>query len=219
MREGKINIAIDGSAASGKTTIGKKLARKINYQFLDSGLLFRHFAKFYQEKNFLEREEKIILWQKQFANNQREFVQRLEKERATLNSPLIGDLASQLAPIPELRQITLLFQRQLTQEKGWVVVGRDITSEVLPQAEVKIFLTASLETRITRRYQEQKGKNDLATVKQELLTRDERDKNRPLAPLKKTVDSWEIDTTNLSPEESVEKIHGIILKKYLEEEV
>jgi len=91
-------------------------------------------------------------------------------------------------------------------------VGRDIASEVLPQAEIKIFLIASLDTRIKRRYHEQQGKIDLLTVQQELLARDERDKNRPISPLKKTADSWEIDNTDLTPEEVVEKIYQIMLK-------
>jgi len=91
-------------------------------------------------------------------------------------------------------------------------VGRDITSEVLPQAEIKIFLTASLEIRVKRRYQEQQGKIDLPTIREELLARDKRDKNRSVSPLKKTADSWEIDNTDLSSEENVEKIYQLILK-------
>jgi CMP/dCMP kinase len=219
----KINIAIDGPVACGKTTVGKRLARRLNYQFLDSGLLFRHFAWFCQKSwtvsnqkdERLNKEEisKLSLaWQEKITSNQQEFVQQLEKLRNVLSSSKISNLASCLAPIPELRKIILSFQRELTREKGWVVVGRDITSAVLLQAEVKIFLTASLEVRVKRRYQERQGKVDPLTVQQELLARDERDKNRPISPLKKTTDSWEIDNTDLSPEESVEKIYQIILK-------
>ena len=90
-----------------------------------------------------------------------------------------------------------------------MVVGRDITSEVLPQAEVKIFLTASLTARIKRRYQEHAGKISWDKVEQELLIRDERDRNRSLSPLRKTTDSYEIDTTNLSLAESIKKIYII----------
>jgi cytidylate kinase len=223
VRKEKINIAIDGPVACGKTTVGKKLAQRLNYQFLDSGLLFRHFAWFCQkswtasnQEDERIKKEKIIklslLWQEKITSNQQEFVQQLEKLRNVLSSSEISNLASQLAPIPELRKIILSFQRELTQEKGWVVVGRDITSEVLPQAEIKIFLTASLEIRVKRRYQEQRGKVDPLTVQQELLARDERDKNRSVSPLKKTADSWEIDNTDLTPEEVVEKIYQIMLK-------
>ncbi|CAH1756406.1 3321_t:CDS:2 [Entrophospora sp. SA101] len=135
----KVNIAIDGPVAGGKTTVGQALARQINYQFLDSGLLFRHFAQFCQQA------------------------------RTILSSQEVGNLASRLAVIQELRAIILACQRTLTQNKGWVVVGRDITSEVLPQAEIKIFLTAT-------------------EVAKDLRARDERDRKRTLSPLRKTAD-------------------------------
>ena len=213
----KINIAIDGPAGSGKTTIGKLLAGKLDYRFLDSGLLYRHFAFFCQQKDsFLEsREYEKLLgeWKTELTNWGKGVVLALEKERKKLSSPIISDLASQLSPLPELRKITLEFQRQLTKEKGWVVVGRDITSEVLPYAEIKIFLTASLAERVKRR-NEQLSLNS-AEVKQELQVRDERDQNRSISPLIKTADSWELDTTNLSPSESVEKILTYIRQKSL----
>jgi len=147
-----------------------------------------------------------LLWQKKFLNNRREFLQQLNNDREILSSAVVGDLASRLAPFSELRKITLLFQRNQTREGGWVVVGRDITSEVLPRAEIKIFLTASLELRTQRKYREGKGKVALEALKQELSERDERDKNRPLSPLKKTADCYEIDTTDLSLDEVLEKI-------------
>src|SRR2546421_8835356 len=144
----KINIAMDGPVGSGKTTVGKLLAQKLNYQFLDSGLLYRHFARFSQLNNFSEPNEKkieniIALWEKLLNEGPAE-IANLEKEREILSSREISDLTSRLAPLPRLRQIILDFQRNLTKNKGWVVVGRDITSEVLPHAEIKIFLTASL---------------------------------------------------------------------------
>jgi CMP/dCMP kinase len=207
----KVNVAIDGPVGSGKTTIGKILATKLGYQFLDSGLLFRHFAKFWKENNLPEvnKGEAVklsLLWQKKLLNNINEIPSRLEKEKEVLSSWEIGDLASQLATLSELRQIILHCQRQLTRDKGWVVVGRDITSEVLPQAEIKVFLTASFATRIKRRYYQYQEKISQEEVETELRSRDERDEKRAVCPLKKTADSWELDTTNLSPAESVEKI-------------
>ena len=119
----KVNVAIDGPVGSGKTTIGKILATKLGYQFLDSGLLFRHFAKFCQENNLPEKnKEEVIklslLWQKKLLSNINEIPFQLEKEREILSSLEIGSLASQLAPFPELRQIILHCQRQLTHNKG-----------------------------------------------------------------------------------------------------
>jgi cytidylate kinase len=226
------NIAIDGPAGSGKSTIGKLLSEKLSYQFLDSGLLFRYFAKFcldfdknllnYSKKeggeqpsNFLIRSEKTLNkllhdWEKELIRDKEKVISWLERERKTLNSREVSSLASQLATIRPLRKIILNFQRELAEKKGWVIVGRDITSEVLPEAEVKILLTASLEARAERRYQEYEKKNDLTSIKEELLTRDERDKNRLISPLIKTADSWQIDTTYLSPTESVEKIYKLL---------
>ena len=121
--------------------------------------------------------------------NEGNVVSNLEKEYYQLSSPTISDLASQLSPQPELRKIILEFQRELVQEKGWVVVGRDITSEVLPDAKLKIFLTASLEERAKRRNNQYKVRSSFEEAKEELQARDERDKNRKISPLIKTVDS------------------------------
>ena len=204
----KINIAIDGPGGSGKTTIGRLLAEKLNYQFFDSGLLYRHFAFFYLQNNppAIEKEKLFQLWKEWLRRDKRKVVSDLEKERYQLSSSVISDLASQLSPQPELRKIILEFQRELFREKGWVVVGRDITSEVLPDAKLKIFLTASLEERAKRRSNQYKEKLNSEEVKKELQERDKRDRKRKISPLTKTVDSWELDTTHLSPAASVEKI-------------
>ena len=211
----KINIAIDGPVGSGKTTIGRLLAERLNYHFFDSGLLYRHFAFFYQQNvSFHDKKEKVLsLWKDWLEKNPEKIVSVLEKERIQLSSPLISDLASQLSPQPELRKIILEFQRELVQEKGWVVVGRDITSEVLPDAKLKIFLTASLEERAKRRNNQYKVRSSFEEAKEKLQARDERDKNRKISPLIKTVDSWELDTTHLSSTESVEKIIQQIERK------
>ena len=211
----KINIAIDGPVGSGKTTIGRLLAEKLNYHFFDSGLLYRHFALFYQQNGSLQHEkEKILsLWKNWLEKNPAQTVSVLEKERTQLSSSPISDLASQLSPLPELRKIILNFQRELTKNQGWVVVGRDITSEVLPTAQIKIFLTASLEERARRRNNQYEKKVSPNEVKKELQARDERDKNRKISPLIKTADSWELDTTHLSLSESVEKVLRYIREK------
>ena len=112
--------------------------------------------------------------------------------------------------MPKLRKIILDFQRDLTKNSGWVVAGCDITSEVLPDAKIKIFLTASLESRTKRRYKQYQGKMNQNEVEEELRKRDERDTKRTISPLKKTADSYELDTTCLSLEEVVKKILGYI---------
>ncbi|MCE8167777.1 MAG: (d)CMP kinase [Candidatus Moeniiplasma glomeromycotorum] len=202
----KINIAMDGPGGAGKTTIARLLAEKLNFQFLDSGLLYRHFATFYQKNNASRNEiEKLLpAWKNWLNGNQFQIVAELEKVREQLQTPEISKLASQLSVQPELRKIASNFQRKLTENKGWVVVGRDITSAVLPQAEIKIFLTASLAERAKRRNKQLSSNSE--AIQQELQARDERDRNRSLTPLLKTADSWELDTTHLSPTQSLEKI-------------
>lgn len=204
----KINIAMDGPAGSGKTTVGRLLSKKLDYKFLDSGMLYRHFAYFCQQNNpQLEKSEELIsAWKKWLEDNEESLFSYLEDERERLNSPQINNSVSQLSQFSELRKIILEFQRKLTQKKGWVVVGRDITSEVLPHAEIKIFLTASLDERAKRRSKEYKLNLNYKDLKKELQKRDYQDKTRKISPLIITNDSWVLDTTHLSPEEIVKKI-------------
>ncbi|MCE8163339.1 MAG: (d)CMP kinase [Candidatus Moeniiplasma glomeromycotorum] len=209
----KINIAIDGPSGSGKSTIGKSLAQQLGYRFLDSGLLYRHFARFYFQKQAGGINPPLLKeWQK-LTLDQEKLMVELEKDKAELSSPELSRLTSQVSPHPELRQIIRQLQQKLTQNKGWVVVGRDITSQILPTAEIKIFLTASLDARTQRRYQETTSKTTWNKVATELEQRDQCDQTRSLAPLQKTADSWELDTTNLSLVESVEKILAYIAAK------
>ena len=211
----KINVALDGPSGSGKSTVGKLLAERLGYRFLDSGLLYRHFAHFYLQKQAKEINASLLAeWQKLTTDEAKLMIQ-LEQSRSVLGSPPLSQLASRLSPHPELREIIRHFQQTLVADKGWVVVGRDITSQVLPAAEVKIFLTASLAARTQRRYQQTIQKSTSQEIATELAQRDHRDQSRSLAPLQKTADSWELDTTYLLPNESVEKILTYIKSKPL----
>jgi len=179
----KINIAIDGPAGSGKTTLGREFAQKINYQFLDTGLFYRYFAKILNENgyNSLEKEKVIAFClQKKviIAKDPQLFFKQLESQQIILSQPEVSNLASLFSPIQELRQIIRELIRELVKNKGFVVVGRDMTFKVLPEAEVKIFLTANQSKRIERRYQQlKKSLKNLALeeVKKDLIERDKRD--------------------------------------------
>ena len=210
----KINIAIDGPAGSGKTTLGKKLAQKINYHFIDSGLFYRYFAKMCYENNVNYWEEKKVIdicsQQKEKVTKKPElFLQELKKQKEILSQPEIGNLASQYAPIKELRLINYQLIRSLVKDKGFVVSGRDITFKVLPGAEIKIFLTATLASRAKRRYLQLQNENKnltLTEVESDLKERDQRDQANISAA---EATGWKIDTTNLSSDESLEKLYDL----------
>lgn len=216
----KVNIAIDGPAGSGKTTLGKTFAQKINYRFIDSGLFYRYFAKICRENKIkhLEKDKVIDFCSKQkdkVANDPAFFFQQLELQRNILSQPEIGNLASQFAPIKELRLIIYQLVRSLAKDKGYVVTGRDITFKVLPEAEIKIFLTADLITRAKRRclQLQKEGKNfTLSEIEKDLIERDQRDQANILAA---ETAGLKIDTTNLSFKKGLEKMYNFYQEKLL----
>jgi len=217
----KINIAIDGPAGSGKSTLGKTLAEKINYRFIDSGLFYRYFAKIcWENKISYTEKEKVIKFcsqkERNFAQNTELFFQQLEKQRNELSQPKIGNLASQFAPIKELRLIIYELIRSLVKNKGFVISGRDMTFKVLPGAEVKFFLTADLATRAKRRYfqLQSEGKNlTLEEVEKDLKERDQRDQSNITAA---EATGLKIDTTNLTFAEGLEKLYNLCKANKLE---
>lgn len=217
----KVNIAIDGPAGSGKTTLGRELAQRINYQFLDSGLFYRYFAKILIENGHNPSEkEKVVEFclQKKviIAKDPQLFFQQLENQQTVLSKPEISNSASLFSPIQELRQIIRELIRELVKDRGFVVVGRDMTFKVLPEAEIKIFLTASQSKRIERRYRQLGSsvkKLLLEEVQKDLVERDKRDdwniRQSEKAGLK-------IDTSNLTSAESIEKLYKLYWEKIQE---
>jgi len=217
----RINIAIDGPAGSGKTTLGREFAQRINYQFLDSGLFYRYFAKILNENGYNSSEkEKVIEFCSQkkviIAKDPQLFFQQLENQQIILSQSEISNLASLFSPIQELRQIIRELIRELVKNKGFVVVGRDMTFKVLPEAEIKIFLTASQSKRIERRYQQLKKSvksSLLEEVKKDLIERDKRDEWNIIQAEKAGL---KVDTSNLTSAESIEKLYKLYWEKIQE---
>ena len=196
-------IAIDGPAASGKGTVSKAISAKLQFNYLDTGKLYRAIGA-----KYLEGCEPISAAQNLDENDLKLY---------DLKKPKIAQAASEIALIPEVRASLLEFQRSFSKKlPGAVLDGRDIGTVVCPDAKVKIFLTASLESRANRRYLElvkQDPKISLETILEQIRQRDERDQKRISSPLVAATDAKVIDTSELSIKEAVEKVFGYIQTK------
>ena len=189
-----IVIAIDGPAASGKGTVSKAIAKKLQFHYLDTGKLYRAIGA-----KCLEGHEPISA-AKNLKND--------DLENYDLQKPEIAKAASEIAAIPEVRASLLEFQRNFSRKMpGAILDGRDIGTTVCPHAKIKIFLTASLEARAHRRYLElQKTEKELKleSIINQIKERDERDKTRSLSPLIAASDAKIFDTSDLSITEVVD---------------
>ncbi len=209
-------VAIDGPSGSGKGTIAGLLAQKLGWNLLDSGALYRLLA--FAARNHgvdLTNEEAMKVLAAhldvQFlagAQGQRIILEGEEVTDAIRNEG-IGAGASQVASLPAVREALLQRQRAFQEMPGLVADGRDMGTVVFPDAPLKIFLTASAEERARRRYLQLKAKGDdvnLASLLDEIRARDERDTQRAVAPLKPAADAIQLDSTELSIEQVLERI-------------
>jgi cytidylate kinase len=187
-------IAIDGPAASGKGTLGKRLAAHYGLRHLDTGLIYRAVAKTLLDARCpLDDKERAVAAAK--ALDPTQFDEKMLKGHA------IGEAASIVSAIPEVRAALLKFQRDFTAPPpGAVLDGRDIGTVIAPEADVKIFVTAAPQERARRRAAELIAAGepaDEAAILADILRRDERDRSRTVAPLKPAPDAYELDTTHL----------------------
>lgn len=191
-------IAIDGPAASGKGTLGKRLAAHYDLRHLDTGLIYRAVAKALLDAG--RRPDDVAS-----AVAAAKALDPARFDEIALKTPAVGEAASVVSAIPELRAALVAFQRDFAAKPpGAVLDGRDIGTVICPDADCKIFVTATPEVRAARRAAEYRGKNqglgkaiDEATVLADILKRDERDQNRVAAPLKQAPDAHLLDTTHL----------------------
>ncbi len=218
-------IAIDGPAGAGKSTLARRVADKLNFKYLDTGAMYRAVT-FYVLNNdidiqnidqiisFLNKIEIEFLSDKTGSKNKRPQV-LLNKENVTkkIRKPIIDKHVSNIARIKEVRNFLRKKQRDIARSQNIIVDGRDIGTRVFPEADFKFYVTASLEERAKRRYLE-KGKTEksLEDIKNEIKRRDNIDKNRKYSPLEKADDAFLIDTSDLTVEETVDKILEIIKK-------
>lgn len=212
-----INIAIDGPAGAGKSSIAREVASQLGFVYVDTGALYRAIALFSTEyqtrKDFLDNlEEHCHLELKYFGGTQCIF---LNDENVTekIRTPEISMKASEVSALPEVREFLLETQKDIAREFNVIMDGRDIGTVVLPDADLKIYLTASAEERASRRYLEMEDKPDKPTYDQileDIKQRDYNDMHRAISPLQQAEDAVLIDSTTMGFHEVCEEIMDLI---------
>ncbi len=211
----QISIAIDGPAGAGKTTVAREVARRLGYKYIDTGAMYRAAAwKSLQVGIPLDDEEDIVDMvgrmdiRFETGDSPRVFADGVDVTKA-IRTPEVTRLSSPVSAIPGVRHHLVALQQRMGGEGGCVMEGRDIGSVVMPHAEVKIFLTASVEERARRRCAEMLRSGmqaDIETLKKEIEERDHRDSTRAHSPLVRVPDAVEISTDGLTTEQVIEKI-------------
>ena len=216
-----MNIAIDGPAGAGKSTIAKAVAKKLSFIYVDTGALYRAIG-FYAIKNKISSENEIISSLKKikvdlkFENNLQKVFLCDEDISEEIRTPEVSMMASKISAIPAVREFLFDLQQDLAKKNNVIMDGRDIGTVILPEANVKIFLTASSEKRAERRYKEliEKGLQvDYDDILKDIIKRDYDDSNRKIAPLKAAADAIFVDTSAYNLEESINLILTIINNK------
>lgn len=218
----KIRIAIDGPAGTGKSTVAKKIAEKLGIEYLDTGAMYRAVSKFFLDRKLDpdDLNEKVVenLFKEiEFDLKDRTLYLNGKPLGDEIRSPEVGKVVSKIASLKIVREKLTEIQKRLSENRSIVVEGRDIGTVVLPDAELKIFLTASANERAKRRLRElvSKGvKISFQEVLNEILQRDELDSKREVAPLKPAEDSIIINTDDLTVEQVVDKILEILNNKF-----
>lgn len=208
-------IAIDGPAGAGKSTVAKLAARRLNYTYIDTGAMYRAVAWQVLHQG-VEPTNEVIAELARSLDLKLTYVDGKTKVAVggqditeAIRTPEVSRLVPKVAQVPELREVMLQLQREMASQGGVVMDGRDIGTQVLPNAEIKIFLTASISERAKRRWQELTDKGytiTLAELEKEIACRDKEDSEREVAPLVAAPDAVWIDTTNLSIDDTVERI-------------
>ena len=223
-----LTIAIDGPAASGKSTTAKLLARKLGLTPIDTGAMYRAVTlKVLRLGISPEDEAKVVeiakntdIWQECNDGVLKTYMDG-EDVSEEIRTPEVSKYVSVVAKYPGVRKHLVEIQRKLAKQGGVVVEGRDIGTYVLPDADIKVFMKASLEERVRRRLAELKAKGvkvSAEEIRKELETRDRIDSSRAFAPLKPAEDAFVLDTTNLTIEQQVEKIIEKVHEKFGDED-
>ena len=220
-----IQIAIDGPASSGKSTVAKIIAKDFGYTYLDTGAMYRAATYIALQHQINPEESSQLLdlldqYPISFGRSE-DGEQLVYVGDVDVSHPIrentVTNAVSAFAAIPAIREKLVALQQEIAQQGGIVMDGRDIGTVVLPKAELKIFLVASVDKRAERRYKENLSKGietDLETLKEEIAARDYKDSHRETSPLKQAEDAIYLDTTGLTILEVVEKIKSEAVKHF-----
>lgn len=210
-----INVAIDGPAGAGKSTIAKAAAKQLNYIYVDTGALYRTIAYNAVKKNVIDDTNAVIALlndtkvELKYIDGVQAVFLNGEDVSAYIRTPEISMGASKVSAIPEVRAFLLSLQQEIAKENDVIMDGRDIATVVLPNADVKIFLFASPECRAERRYKELVEKGESVTfdeVLEDVNKRDYQDSHREIAPLKPSENSIMLDTSTLDLNQSIDLV-------------
>ncbi len=216
----KINIAIDGPSAAGKSSVAERLADSLSYVHLDTGSMYRAIAYYVDYKGFSLNDEEAIL----ALLNETEMTVlndgTIKVNDLLLKKELYGDkislMASDVSKLLGVRKAMVALQQKIAANKGYIVDGRDICEVVLPDAEVKIYLTASAEARAMRRYKQNQEKgieSNYEDILKDIEKRDYQDMHRENSPLRQANDATLVDSSNMSLDETVDTILNLVKEK------
>ena len=218
-----INVAIDGPAGAGKSTIARQLAKKFGYVYVDTGAMYRAMAYYFLNHGIKAEDENKIAEACQnvdvtiaYEGGEQQVILNGENITGSIRTEEVGNMASATSVYPVVRTKLVELQRKLAESTNVIMDGRDIGTCVLPNAQVKIYLTASSGTRAKRRYDELTAKGvscDLAEIEKDIIDRDYRDMHRETSPLKQAEDAVLVDSSKMNIEEVVEAIAAIVTEK------
>lgn len=216
----KISIAIDGPSAAGKSSIAKIIAKKLGYVYIDTGAMYRCVGYYCWQNNIDLNDEQAVSKVLDKINITMDSNNRVYLNNINVSDQIRQDeismSASKVSSYHDVRALLVKQQRQMASSGGVILDGRDIGTVVLPDAKLKIYQSASVETRAKRRYLEnhQRGiLTDFETIKKDIEQRDHQDMNRQISPLKKADDAIVLDTSDLSIEEVVNEVIKLVKKK------
>ena len=214
-----MNIAIDGPAGAGKSTIAKRLAKKLGFIYVDTGAMYRAMAYYFLQHNIDAKDENAIAAacpdvdvMITYENGEQQVLLNGENVNGVIRNEEVGNMASSTSVYPVVRKKLVELQRQLAKSADVIMDGRDIGTCVLPDAQVKIYLTASSATRAKRRYDEltEKGVScDLAEIEKDIIDRDYRDMHRETSPLRQAEDAVLVDSSEMNTDEVVDAIYQV----------